>query len=202
MHFLRGPSFWWIWLVYGGTYAVSNSIKAAGERSGQHVELPKFLGTSAANVSLSVAKDRAFSRLYGVVAPKAVPLPSLALFASRDSLSILASFNLPPTVSAKMQSSLGIEKHRADIVAQLTVPLAAQVISTPLHLLGSDIYNRPNLTTADRTAFIRREYAKTTIARMARVLPAFGAGGLLNKHLRSLAHEAEAHAYGYALGVH
>jgi hypothetical protein len=42
-----------------------------------------------------------------------------------------------------------------------------------------------------------QEYVKTTLARMARVLPAFGAGGVLNKAVRRLAHEDQARKYGY-----
>lgn len=194
--FLRGPSFWWIWAVYGGTYTIANCVSLACERSGIDVDIPKFISTSAANVSLSVIKDRAFSRMYGVVAPKPVPIPSLGLFATRDSLSILASFNLPSMIAHDLHEKQGWSKHRADVFAQLTVPLAAQVFSTPLHLLGMDLYNRPGLSTAERTRFIVREYAKTTAARMARILPAFGAGGVLNKRLRARAHAGLAEKYG------
>jgi hypothetical protein len=75
---------------------------------------------------------------------------------------------------------------------------AAQVLSTPLHLLGMDLYNRPGATAESRREFAVREYAKTTLARMARVLPAFGAGGVLNKIVRKLAHATRAAKYGYA----
>ena len=35
-----------------------------------------------------------------------------------------------------------------------------------------------------RVGFIKREYTKTVLARMARILPAFGVGGVINKHVR------------------
>ena len=129
-------SFWWIWLVYGGTYTVANWATVACERSGRSPDAPKFVVSSAANVSLSLAKDRAFARMYGVVAPKPVPLPSLSLFAARDSLSILASFTLPTKIAEMLHARHGWDLHGADIFAQLTVPLAAQIVSTPMHLLG------------------------------------------------------------------
>jgi hypothetical protein len=39
---------------------------------------------------------------------------------------------------------------------------------------------------ADRFAFIRQQYLKTTLARMARIFPAFGVGGVINKDARTL----------------
>lgn len=195
--FARAPAFWWIWLVYGGTYTVANWTTVACERAAVPADLPKFVATSTTNVSLSVAKDRAFSRMYGVVAPKAVPLPSLGLFAGRDSLSILASFILPAAIADWLVTRHAVARHRADLLAQLTVPLAAQVVSTPMHLLGMDLYNRSGVGAAGRAAFIAREYVKTTAARMARILPAFGAGGVLNTRLRELAHSMRVREYGY-----
>ena len=60
-----------------------------------------------------------------------------------------------------------------------------QLLSTPLHLHGLDLYNRnTTLSVNERIAFIKKEYAKTALARMARILPAFGIGGVLNKKIR------------------
>jgi hypothetical protein len=41
------------------------------------------------------------------------------------------------------------------------------------------------VSTVDRIAFIEREYVKTTLARMARIFPAFGVGGVVNKYVRN-----------------
>lgn len=199
--FFRSPAFRWIWAVYGGTYITANWISLYCERSHTPIDLPKFVGTSASNVTLSVLKDRAFSRYYGVVAPKPVPLTSLSMFATRDSLSILASFTLPGTVAAVLQSRYGMSADYAYMLAQVTTPLAAQIFSTPLHLLGMDVYNRPTLPFRSRFDFVIKEYAKTTIARMARVLPAFGAGGVLNKYLRQEVHAVQARIYGVPPGA-
>lgn len=195
--FLRSPSFWWIWLVYGGTYTIANWTTVTCERTHQDPAMPKFAASSTANVSLSLAKDRAFSRMYGVVDPKPVPTASLGLFAARDSMSILASFTLPTKIAHYLERNYGWDLHLADTCAQLTVPLVAQIFSTPLHLLGMDLYNRPGVNSAERWQNVGKEYVKTTLARMARVLPAFGAGGVLNKAVRKLAHEDQARKYGY-----
>lgn len=66
-YFLRQPSFLFIWGVYSGTYIVANSIEALCERSQQSPFYPKFIGSSMANVTLSVLKDKAFARMFGQV---------------------------------------------------------------------------------------------------------------------------------------
>jgi hypothetical protein len=73
------------------------------------------------------------------------------------------------------------------VSSQLIAPCAVQFLSSPLHLYGMDRYNRPQLTHADapsRRQFIQREYVKTTLARIARIFPAFGIGGVANRYLR------------------
>lgn len=134
-------------------------------------------------MTLSVLKDLYFTRAFGkqgaVVGP--VPPASYLLYTTRDSMTIFASFNLPPMVSSVLSSQFGISKLYADVSAQLISPCAIQALSTPLHLLGMDLYNQPVSTTATRVSFIQREYLATTAARMGRIFPAFGIGGVANK---------------------
>jgi hypothetical protein len=61
----------------------------------------KFVVTSATNVGMSVAKDRAFAHMFGAVghAVHAVPLSAMGLFAVRDCITVGASFTLVPTVT-------------------------------------------------------------------------------------------------------
>lgn len=187
IQFLRQPSFLLIWGVYSGTYIVANNIQAFCERSGQNAFYPKFVGSSIANVTLSVLKDRAFARMFGTGAPKPMPMTSMGLFATRDSMTILASFSLPGIVSKQMQSSMGMNAQTADVQAQLVCPCAMQFLSCPLHLYGLDLYNNPesSRTNAMRTSFITKEYLKTALARIGRILPAFGIGGVINKEVRA-----------------
>jgi hypothetical protein len=65
-----------------------------------------------------------------------------------------------------------------------------QFFSTPLHLYGLDLYNRPTAQTAERLGFIKGEYGKTVLARIARIGPAFGFGGIGNTYLRTEWHES------------
>lgn len=69
--------------------------------------------------------------------------------------------------------------------AQFLVPAAAQLLSTPLHLLGLDMYNRNGGTPPrDRLRKVRVDWLKTSLARMCRIVPAFGVGGVVNNGLR------------------
>jgi hypothetical protein len=111
-------------------------------------------------------------------------MKSMGLFATRDSMTILASFSLPGLISVRMQNDMKMGKVQADTLAQLVTPVSMQILSTPLHLLGLDIYNRPGAAADERKAFIQKEYVKTTLARMARIFPAFGVGGVVNKYIR------------------
>jgi hypothetical protein len=99
-------------------------------------------------------------------------------------MTILSSFTLPPVISRSLLQPLGLSVFTADTLAQLLTPVSMQVLSTPLHLLGLDLYNRSSGTPAERAKFVAREYVKTTAARMSRILPAFGFGGVVNTAAR------------------
>lgn len=186
IYFLKQPSFLFIWGVYSGTYIVANSVEALCERNSKSSFYPKFIGSSIANVSLSVLKDKAFARMFGVGDPKPFPMTSLGLFAVRDSMTILASFSLPSIIASSLQKSHNWSESGSYYTAQLGAPVAMQVLSTPLHLYGLDNYNRTgSVSTDERLKFIKKEYIKTTLARMARIFPAFGIGGVVNKKVRA-----------------
>jgi|TARA_R110002003_G_scaffold132_8_gene12430 hypothetical protein len=72
-------------------------------------------------------------------------------------------------------------------VAQFVTPAAVQLVSTPLHLLGLDLYNRPGvrmLGGEGRGARVLRDWAKSAAARICRIVPAFGVGGVVNTKVR------------------
>jgi hypothetical protein len=184
VYFFKQPSFLFIWGVYSGTYIVANCTEAICEYNETSPFYPKFITSSCANVTLSVLKDKAFARMFGVGEARPLPLRSYALFATRDSATILASFSLPGPLSLLMQKQFGWSTGFSDNVSQLFTPVSMQILSTPLHLHGLDLYNRSTATTAERISFIGKEYVKTVLARMARIFPAFGVGGVLNKYVR------------------
>jgi hypothetical protein len=177
-HFIAQPAFRWIWTLYSLTYITAN---LADHIPGQHKEAYKFISTSAVNMSVCVAKDRAFARMFGVIAPTKLPNISYALFASRDLMTILASFTLPQHVANIIPLQ---DPNNARNLAQLITPMTVQLVSTPIHLLGLDFYNRKNQSYTSRFNFIKREYLKSTAARLARIAPAFGIGGIANRYFR------------------
>jgi len=134
-------------------------------------------------MSLGLIKDRNFARLFGTGTPRPVPYPSFVLFSIRDAMTIMFSFNVPsrishltPNVSPFMSS---------ESLAQFVSPVSCQVLSTPLHLFGLDLYNRAkNVTWRERLQVIRSNYTQSTLARMCRIIPAFGFGGVTNTKVR------------------
>lgn len=149
---LRSPSVRWICAVYGTTYTVANVGESLYMRYFAHDDghvsakdetaTVKFVLTSTANVTMSVAKDRAFAHMFGAVghAVHAVPISAMSLFALRDCITVGASFTLVPTVTSWVQSQFNLSHKRADTVAQLVTPCAAQVsiLSEPLGLVVID----------------------------------------------------------------
>lgn len=67
----------------------------------------------------------------------------------------------------------------------MLAPAGIQIFSTPLHLWGLDLYNRPGVGWRDRAARVRRDWFASGLARMARIIPAFGIGGLVNQGVRT-----------------
>lgn len=73
---------------------------------------------------------------------------------------------------------------RSQSVAQFVAPAAVQFLSTPLHLMGLDVYNRSNITLGERFTMVKRAWLSSSLARIARIVPAFGVGGVVNTSAR------------------
>ena len=139
-------------------------------------------GTGASKSGVAVAR---VGKTLAAVSSRAIPKSSFALFALRDSLTVFTSFNIPPLLGPMIGSQN---------VAQFVAPAGVQLLSTPLHLLGLDLYNRPNIdgrvgkgqkvTWVDRWLRIRRDWGGAALARMGRVIPAYGLGGVVNGRCR------------------
>ncbi|KAL6872802.1 hypothetical protein J3F83DRAFT_731049 [Trichoderma novae-zelandiae] len=185
-----------VFALYAGTYTTANAVDTL---SSTVSNLPpasitagpgKFAASSAANVGLCVYKDQVFVRLFGppgLVAPRPVSLPSYVLFTTRDCLTIFASFNLPPLLAPWMDARLSDSLRRnvsGLTAAQFLAPASVQLLSTPLHLLGLDMYNRPRGTWRQRWQVVRANWLVSTAARMCRIVPAFGVGGVVNMKTR------------------
>eukprot|EP00608_Synchroma_pusillum_P009013 CAMPEP_0198423758 /NCGR_PEP_ID=MMETSP1452-20131203/3352_1 /TAXON_ID=1181717 /ORGANISM="Synchroma pusillum, Strain CCMP3072" /LENGTH=299 /DNA_ID=CAMNT_0044144079 /DNA_START=36 /DNA_END=933 /DNA_ORIENTATION=- len=179
------PEFRWVWGLYWNTYATANTVDTACQQLGVDPRLPKFAIVTIVNMTHCIAKDRFLTRTFGSSAvPRPLPLMSYLLFAMRDSLTIAASFNAPKIVSQWLQDKHAVAKSTADTTSQLACPCAVQFVSTPLHLLGLDIYNNPVSSPAGRALVVRRFYLESALARIGRIGPAFGIGGVGNTFFR------------------
>ncbi|KAI1409173.1 hypothetical protein F5Y13DRAFT_96332 [Hypoxylon sp. FL1857] len=187
-----------IFMLYGGTYLTANTLdtttSTVRNKPATHVTTGtlKFAASSAANVGLCVYKDQVFVKLFGPGGPpRPVPLPSYLLFTARDCLTIFASFNVPPllgpVLNERMSASLR-KKISGTTIAQFAAPAFVQIFSTPVHLLGLDMYNRPGaggrVSWRDRWTQVRKNWAISTAARICRIVPAFGLGGTVNMKVR------------------
>ncbi|GLE04052.1 hypothetical protein PINS_up012963 [Pythium insidiosum] len=184
LQFLRRREFRLVFGLYTATYASANAIDTLCDVTDTNSQMPKFVGTTAVNMTLCIAKDRAFTQMFGVIAPAAFPLASIGLFAVRDALTVAASFNAPRVVAKELRERAQLEPSRASTVAQLLCPAVVQFVSTPLHLLGLDLYNHRTAMVRQRINFVQREYLKSAVARIGRIGPAFGVGGVGNTFCR------------------
>lgn len=121
-------------------------------------------------MGLGLVKDRSFARMFGTGSPRPVPTPTFALFAARDALTVFSSFNVPPLLAPYMPQNAFM---RPESWAQFLAPASCQIMSTPLHLLGLDLYNRgANVGFKARWQKIKVDYFPSMTARMCRILPA------------------------------
>lgn len=201
-----------IYALYCSTYLIANSVDTIsatilGKPAITTTSGPeKFLATTTVNMCGGLYKDSQFAQMFGSAPPplpgvggaaatatatavirRSVPKASYAFFALRDSLTIFASFNLPPLLAPIIPLSAEFEKKffSSQSCAQIVAPAGIQIFSTPLHLWGLDLYNRPGVGWQDRAARVGRDWFASGLARMARIIPAFGIGGLVNKGVRT-----------------
>jgi len=192
-----------IFALYGGTYLTANALDTASATVNRRPATAvtsgtaKFAASSAANISLCIYKDQVFARLFGPPGsgpPRPVALPTYLLFAARDCMTIFASFNVPHLLGPVLTAHLSdqVQKYASGAtIAQFAAPAAVQLFSTPVHLLGLDIYNRPFDRRAgapnfrDRWQAVGKNWAVSTAARVCRIVPAFGVGGVVNYKVRT-----------------
>ncbi|PLB48462.1 hypothetical protein P170DRAFT_360554 [Aspergillus steynii IBT 23096] len=191
-----------VFALYMGTFGVANASQTLLEARSPDVDPAIAQGTTvlstlSVNVPLGIYKDTVFSKLFGcaVVARggssvlSAIPRTPWLTYASfllRDGVTIYTSFSLPHTVAAAMPDVPASYQHAASIASQMVVPAIGQILNTPIHLIGLEIYNRQgNTSPASTLALLRRDLASATITRMCRIIPAFGLGILTNNEMRS-----------------
>lgn len=88
--------------------------------------------------------------------------------------------------SAWIPDSIASREYLKILIAQLGIPASIQLISTPIHLFGLDLYNRQQpLPLKDRLNRVSRDWIGASLIRMCRIIPAFGLGGFVNNEGRA-----------------
>lgn len=154
--------------------------------------IPTQITTTGFNMSVCIYKDRLFTQWFGTRAASKVPLSALSLWAIRDSLTVGAAFTIVEPVGKLISDSTNISRRNGNMLSQLLCPIGIQYVSTPLHLLGLDLYNNPASSLGGRAKLIGREYFKSVFARQMRIGFAFGIGGVGNRYI----HEKLSHMTG------
>lgn len=108
-----------VWSVYGITYFSANLINTTSKAYTFKPDLPRLLATTSANMGAGIAKDRAYARMFGTVAPRGLPASSYLFFFSRDLVTMGASFNIPEPLAQEMHTTLGVPLGTADVAAQV-----------------------------------------------------------------------------------
>jgi hypothetical protein len=108
-----------VWSVYGLTYFSANLINTTSKAYTFKPDLPRLLATTTANMGAGIAKDRAYARMFGTVAPRGLPASSYLFFFSRDLVTMGASFNIPEPLAQEMHTTLGVPLGTADVAAQV-----------------------------------------------------------------------------------
>ncbi|KAE8150940.1 hypothetical protein BDV25DRAFT_103720 [Aspergillus avenaceus] len=203
-----------VWSLYTATFAAANVTETLLDRVYPNVDhaisgMATFMSTFVVNSSVGIWKDIKFAQLFGhSPAPKpaptpaaspspklarvgrSIPLATYSAFLLRDGLTIFGSFSLPAMVSSSVPDWIASREYLKILFAQLAIPASIQLVSTPIHLLGLDLYNRPVAIPArDRMARVSRDWIGASLTRMCRIIPAFGIGGFANTEGRAFLHQ-------------
>lgn len=201
--FLFSRPFGLIWTLYAATYAVANGADTITKETIPTSPIRDpivFASTFTINVPLGVWKDMRFAQLFSTCNSEALhsaPIPTrtfskttTAMFLLRDGITISGSFTLPPYCARLIPESLAADPHSGTVITQIVVPVLSQVIATPVHLLGLDLYSRPRAVGVnDRFWVMGRFLPSATVVRCVRIIPAFGFGCLTNMELREYFHD-------------
>lgn len=166
--------------VYFSTYATANLTGLYYPDD----KMTMFLATSLVNILGITYKDKEYIRLFENKVLK-FPWKSYTLFALRDSLTIGSTFVVKKDMVKILHHEYGFSYNMADFISSSTIPILAQLFSTPLHIMALELHQKPVANIHDRISRIYQLYPSVCFGRMMRILPAFCFGSYLNDILRS-----------------
>jgi hypothetical protein len=180
IEFFTSYKFRWMYFVYAVTYTTNNLTDHSTIIPDIPIPLQNLVCTFIVNTVCGILKDKAYIQHFGVAHPKVFPAATLGLLFLRDIITVASAFTLPHVFAESIHGRLGVSEHSSLIEAQLLSPLLVQILVTPLHLLGLDLYNREGLKIRERFIYLKGLYRNTLAMRMVRFMPAYGIGGVIN----------------------
>lgn len=179
--FFSSKAFQWMWLVYGVTYLTVNSLRTLQDSLGLSLGIFATLILTVVNMSCNIAKDAAYSNLFGCDEEGCAITPKRAYAAwfLRDLVAFTFILTLPPIIA----SALGINM----ALSYFVVPIFGQFFTTPLHLFGFSLCNMPTASMSTHVATLKPAMGKTVVARQMRVIPPYSVGNVLNARLVAIA---------------
>lgn len=168
--------------VYSSTYSTANIVEFCCKYENIDYRIPTLISTSVVNILTIGYKDKEYSKIFNNK-HNVFPRASFGLFAIRDMLTVSSSFVYKKDLIDILNEYL--PHNMADFFASLTLPIVAQTISTPIHILAIDLYQRPTANFKNRIKNIKKMYGTVCTGRIIRVIPAFCLGGFINDMLRN-----------------
>lgn len=190
--FFGGLSFRLTFAVYFGTYATANlSELILDMQQVKDTEIRKegkVAASGAANIGLLAWRDSIFAQTFGKGAQCDTPLRTLGFFAIRDMSTMFATFYVAPEAADYLVEKHGVEHNIAELGCALSFPAAMQVLTAPFHIHAMDYYANPSssITSQERWAVVKKDFATVSFARGFRILPAFGLGSFGNNKFREM----------------
>ena len=184
-YMLRQPAFKFCWFVYLCTYITANLIENICVLFLKvPFAIPKLLGVTLANMLACIYKDAALAKIFGKSDNgKPFPVAGYLLFVIRDLLANAGGFTFPPMVLPLLIPWLGAG--RAAVAAQLGIPAAINIVSSPIHFLALTLYNNPKSSMGQHLRAVAAAYTGATSSRIVKGLAAYGIGGVSNTALRA-----------------
>jgi len=183
--FFTSVAFQWMWIVYAATYVTTNALKSIETFTGLQFGFASTLAVTIVNMSCGIAKDSAYSKLFGCGDQDGctlTPKKAYLVWFLRDVTAFTFILTLPTMVVRQWPRAIPLD------VAKFTTPIVAQYVTTVLHLLGLNMCNNPDGTMGGWIKAIRpNNYVSTVAARQLRIIPPYSIGGILNGKLLSLA---------------
>lgn len=183
----------WSFSVYCITYSINNIVETVCEVKGINNFYPKLFLVSFSNISISLMKEAAFAKNFGIKLPEKLPRRSFLTWIVRDVLAITNVFIMPERIVKMIQkrnekrfSKEEVEKKNVHIRSkvQMSVPFVNILLLSPINLLGLDFYNHNQSSFGNRLRRVFINFPNVLPVTFLRMTAAYGIGGCNNINIK------------------